>query len=778
MGPRAIRRAAAVSALCLGVACGEESPSTSPSAEPLPGAVAPDAPGAPVDVGSAVCGECHPEQFERWHGSDHDLAMQVPGPDSVLGDFEDAEYTHFGSTTRFRRGDGRWLVETEGADGKPAEFEVAYTFGVDPLQQYLIAFPDGRLQALSVAWDARPAAEGGQRWFHLYPDEPIGHDDPLHWTRPAHNWNGNCAECHSTRVRKHYDPDTDRFATTWDALDVSCEACHGPGSRHAELARAGGLEGAEFAGLVVSLSEAGTWERAPDAPIAQRVPARVGHMEVETCARCHSRRALLSEDYVYGAPLLDTHRLALLEEGLYFADGQIQDEVYVYGSFLQSRMFAAGVTCSDCHDPHSLALRAEGDALCGRCHSPARYAVESHHHHPTDSDGARCVACHMPSRTYMVIDPRRDHGFRVPRPDLSVELGTPNACNGCHGDRGSAWAAEQVTAWRGDRSAPAAHFARAFDAGRRALPGAEAALCEVARDMQQPAIVRATAIRLLAPEPGSRPIVRAALGDPDPLVRLAAVETSQALDLAQQIEWLVPLLGDPVRAVRIEAAKALAGVPPERLPPRDRRRLEKGVAEYTRVQLTSADRPEANVNLGLLHLSRGEIEQARAAYERSTEIEPAFLPAWVNLADLYRMTGRDDLAEGVLWRALEVAPDSPDLLHALGLVRVRQRRLAEALELLRRAAEVAPERARYAYVYGVALHSEGRSAEAVEVLGAAHERHPADRQILLALATISRDRGDARAALGYARKLEALAPGDPQVRGLVAQLEAGQNDGR
>jgi tetratricopeptide (TPR) repeat protein len=372
----------------------------------------------------------------------------------------------------------------------------------------------------------------------------------------------------------------------------------------------------------------------------------------------------------------------------------------------------------------------------------------------------------------MVVDPRRDHAFRVPRPDLSVDLGTPNACDGCHADRGSAWAAEQVIAWRGEPGLPAGHFARALDAARRGLPSAEAALVEVASDVEQPPIVRATAIRLLAPEPESRFVVRAALRDPDPLVRLAAVETTQALDPAQQLEWLVPLLADPVRAVRIEAAKALAGAPPERLPPRDRRLLEKGLAEYTRAQLASADRPEANVNLGLLHLSRGEVEQARASYERSTQLEPAFLPAWVNLADLYRMTGREDLADGVLWHALDVAPESPDLLHALGLVRVRQKRLTEALELLRQAAEGAPERGRYAYVYGVALHSEGRSAEAIEVLDAAHERHPADRQILLALATVSRDAGDLPAGLRYARTLQALSPADSQVSALVSQLEA------
>jgi predicted CXXCH cytochrome family protein len=477
---------------------------------------------------------------------------------------------------------------------------------------------------------------------------------------------------------------------------------------------------------------------------------------------------------------MDTHRPSLLDETLYFADGQIQDEVYVYGSFVQSRMFAAGVTCSDCHEPHSLGLRADGDALCGTCHRAERYADAAHHHHPLDSAAARCVACHMPARTYMGVDPRRDHGFRVPRPDLSLALGTPNTCATCHADRAANWAAAQLATWRGAAGGPSPHFAAALAAGRRGLPGAAQALAAVARDPDEPAIVRATAIRELAQNPSleTGAIVRVALRDPDPLVRLAAAETAQALEPSRQLEWLAPLLDDPVRAVRIEAATGLLGVPNERLSARDRRRLERGLAEYERAQLVSADRPEANVNLGLLHLSRGDVEAARAAYERSIALEPAFLPAWVNLADLYRTTGRDDLADATLWRALEIAPGEPDLLHGLGLVRVRQKRTLEALELLRQAAEGAPERARYAYVYGVALHSEARSAEALELLDAARRRHPGDREILLALATISRDAGDLSAALDYARALRDLSPADSETRALVSQLEAQLGENR
>ncbi|MEE9608831.1 MAG: tetratricopeptide repeat protein, partial [Myxococcota bacterium] len=638
-----------------------------------------------------------------------------------------------------------------------------------PLQQYLIAFPDGRLQALGIAWDARPAAAGGQRWFSLYPQR-VEPGDPLHWTGIAQTWNRMCAECHSTQLRKGYDVAADRYETRWEALDVSCEACHGPGSAHVAWADQGGDPDA---GLAVKLGEAGAWQIPAAADTARRTPTRATRTEVETCARCHARRALLSEDYVHGSPLLDTHRPALLEEGLYHADGQILDEVYVYGSFLQSRMYAAGVSCSDCHEPHALTLRAEGNALCGQCHRAERYDAAAHHHHAAESAGARCVACHMPARVYMGVDARRDHGFRVPRPDLSSVLGTPNACDGCHADRSGGWAAVTVSEWRGGR-APAPHFAEVLHAGRRGLPGANAALVSLGENPEVPAIVRATALALLAPPMTSAALdaLRSALRDSDPLVRLAAVEAVEALPLEARAQWLPPLLGDPLRGVRIAAARALAALPAERLEPGDARALAAALAEYRDAQRTNADGPEAHLSLGALHTAQGDLDAARAAYEQALRLDPSFLPSYVNLADLHRMAGRDELAEQLLWRALDVGgPETPDVHHAFGLLRVRQERFDEALELLRLAAEGNPRRARYAYVYGVALHSQGRTQQALEVLERAHARRPGDPELLLGLATIRRDAGDRAGALRHARALLELAPEDPAARALVGELD-------
>jgi cytochrome c553 len=362
--------------------------------------------------------------------------MQPASGETVLGDFDNASLNQFGVTSSFYMKDGKFMVRTEGTDGKLQDYEIKYTFGVEPLQQYLIDFPGGRMQALSLAWDSRTKERGGQRWFHLYPDEKINHDDELHWTQPSQNWNSMCAECHSTRLEKNYDPLNKAFDTCWSEIDVSCEACHGPGSEHVSWAEQKPgwkkLEASKGLSILLDERKGVHWKIDTKTGNATRSEARNSNNEIEMCARCHARRSPISDGYVHGEPLLDHYLPRLLDEGMYHADGQIDDEVYVYGSFVQSKMFHAGVTCSDCHEPHSLKLRAPGNGVCLQCHTAKKYDAESHYFHKLGSTGASCAECHMPPKKFMVIDPRHDHSIRIPRPDLSVELGTPNACNNCH----------------------------------------------------------------------------------------------------------------------------------------------------------------------------------------------------------------------------------------------------------------------------------------------------------------------------------------------------------
>jgi len=408
---------------------------------------------SPQYVGRTVCADSHAEQAVQWAGSHHDLAMQPANKETVLADFDNAGLTHFGVTSSFFRKDGAFMVRTEGADGTLHDYPIKYTFGVEPLQQYLVEFPGGRLQALSLAWDTRSKVQGGQRWFHLYPDQKIAHDDELHWTKPSQNWNSMCAECHSTYLQKNYDPATQTFSTTWSEIDVSCEACHGSGAEHVAWAerKPGWEKYASGKGLAITLDERRNvvWSMDAETGNAIRSQARTGDKEIGMCARCHARRSPISRNYVHGEPFMDHYLPRLLDDGMYFADGQIDDEVYVYGSFLQSRMYHAGVTCSDCHEPYSLALRAPGNGVCLQCHQAEKYNSEKHHFHEADSPGASCAECHMPPRTYMVVDPRHDHSMRIPRPDISVKLETPNACTNCHASQSGEWAAEQVRKWYG-----------------------------------------------------------------------------------------------------------------------------------------------------------------------------------------------------------------------------------------------------------------------------------------------------------------------------------------
>lgn len=729
----------------------------------------------PVYVGRESCAACHLEQTKLWQGSHHDLAMQLATDDTVLGDFSGTEYTYGDVTSTFYRREGRFYVRTDGPDGRLHDYPIAYTFGVEPLQQYLIEFPGGRYQALGVAWDTRPAVQGGQRWFHLYPEEDIDHQDILHWTGPFQNWNHQCADCHSTNVSKAYDLARDRFETGFSEIDVSCEACHGPASQHlvwAQAAARGEISNSQTGnGLVVHLTkeDAGAWSF-EGAVTAQRRQPSAANPEIETCGRCHSRRGQL-QDYRPGGPLADFYQVALLDEGLYYPDGQILDEVYVYGSFLQSRMHQQGVTCQNCHDAHSGKLLFSGNELCNQCHLADTFDTPQHHFHES-GQGSNCVDCHMPARNYMVVDPRRDHSFRVPRPDLSIQLGTPNACNGCHVDQTAEWAAERVVHWYGQDRPGGLGYGPALNAGREGEIDAERQLIALAEDREVPAIVRATAFSLLGRylSPLVLSVLPRGLREDDPLVRLAALRSLDGASTRQRASLGLPLLDDPVRSVRQEAGRLLADLPADLITSDQLRRLDAALSEYRSAQMFNADRPEAHLNLGLLHTRRGELQEAETEYKIALRLMPSFVSAYVNLADLYRLQGRDAEGEPLLRRALQVEPDNGDIHHALGLLLVRLQRSDQAVASLAQAFLLRPDLPRYGYVYGVALHSTGDTGQALDILLTSHQNHPRDRDLIFALATINRDLGRLGEARRFAGKLVELAPQDVSARRLLDSL--------
>ncbi|WP_108681584.1 tetratricopeptide repeat protein [Methyloceanibacter sp. wino2] len=726
-------------------------------------------------VGTETCIGCHQEVGTLWQPSQHAHAMAHATVDTVLGDFSGTTFDYYGTTSWFFKKDGKFFVETDGPDGILDTFEVKYTFGLDPLQQYLIEFPDGRVQALTIAWDSRPAAEGGQRWFHLYPDEKIGHDDPLHWTKLNQNWNFMCAECHSTGVAKNYDPKTKRYHTTWKEITVGCEACHGEGSAHVVWAEEGAKASADdnALGLLVRFDERKgvSWSLDPKTKQPKRsAPPMSVRKEVEMCGRCHARRGILSEAFVPGHPLADSHQVALISRGLFQADGQMLDEVYNYSQFKQSKMFAAGVTCSDCHDPHSARLRAPAAEVCTQCHAGS-YAEPSHTHHQ-GADAPNCISCHMPAREFMVIDTRHDHSFRVPRPDLSVILGVDNACTDCHTDKTAAWAAKSIEDWYGPERKGYQNFGPAFHAAWTSAPDAAALLAAVAEDDAVPAFVRASAVEELTAYPSERTgdVVRKGLSDPDPLVRLAALDHLETASGEQLWPLIAPLLDDPVRGVRGGAGFLLAGTPEPNLSEADRTRLEKAEKEFVAAQMLNADRPESQSLLARYYIRKGELDKAESAYKTALDLSPHFTPGAVNLADLYRAQGRDEEGIAVLREALRLSPNDGGLHHALGLALVRQKMSDEAIAELARAAELEPDRVRYTYVYAVGLNSIGKRAEAIAALKSGLERHPQNADVLTALVNYSRAEGDLKGALVYAQRLAKADPANPEVKSLVEAL--------
>jgi tetratricopeptide (TPR) repeat protein len=708
--------------------------------------------------------------------------MQATNDSTVLGNFNGAQFTNDGVTSSFFKKGDKFYVHTDGPEGKTQDFELPYTFGVSPLQQYLVPFPNGRMQSFVVAWDSRSKDHDGQHWFHLYPDQKITSADPLHWTGRNQTWNYMCADCHSTNLRKNFDLGKDSYATTWSDINVSCETCHGPGSNHVAWARSrkkGSYKPSDgTTGLVVDLRPAsGSWASLePDTGTMHWKGETRSRNQVETCAACHSRRHPIVNNPRPGPAFLDTFVPSLLEEGVYYPDGQILEEDYEWGSFVQSKMYHESVTCSDCHDPHTAKLAPVSlNAVCGKCHSLQKFGSEEHHHHKAESAGALCVNCHMPTKTYMVVDVRRDHSFRVPRPDFSVAYGTPNACIQCHKDKSNTWAADAIVMWYGPNRRQEPQFVAAIDAGRRGLTNAEKALTALIADPAKPGIARATALSLLPAylTPAALPAVQTALGDNDALVRSHAVRSLEALSPQERVRLAAPLLTDPVRSVRIEAARLLAGTPPDLLQDAQRTALDRAITELIASEMASAERPESHMNLALLFAQMGRSNEAESELQTALRLDPKFVPAMVNLADLYRTQQRDEEGQKWLEKAIAVEPNAAEPVYALGLLKIRQKRYQDALVLLAKAASLQPNNAQYSYVYAVALNSSGHADGAITVLEQAHQKRPADRQVLEALVAFERDLGNLPAAITYAQQLVQLVPDDPSAKAMLAQLQQG-----
>ncbi|MND69046.1 Beta-barrel assembly-enhancing protease [compost metagenome] len=725
-----------------------------PRTEPPP----PQAVAQPASmVQEGQCAGCHVQQARDWQGSHHQLAMQEASEASVLGDFDDASFKDDKETTRFFRKDGGFWVNTPGADGKAADFRVAYAFGVAPLQQYLIEVPGGRLQALGLAWDVEKRA-----WFHLYPGQGVDFKDPLHWSRPQQNANFMCVECHTTGFKRNYDPANDRFASQWNSLGVGCQACHGPASKHLEWA-ANGRE-ATNAGFALDLARADALT------------------EVESCARCHSRRAPLGDGYHSDRRLMDDYLPSALTRELYELDGKIKEEVFEYGAFSQSKMFAKGVRCSNCHNPHSTALKAPGNGVCLQCHNPAgkpsvegidgkglkakNYDAPEHHHHVQGQAGAQCVDCHMPGKFFMVNDYRHDHGFTLPNPARALRLGTADACLGCHQDQPGDKVAEQFRLWYGETKPAAPRYDESLWLIRNGMPGASRALFQQLESKDLPAIRRATLLAELPAYPSERALKAAArdLANPAPQVREAAIKAVAALvPPEQRRNLLAPLLSDPLRAVRIAAAFELLGMRATGLGNYEKS-WDKAIEEYEAVQLSLQERAEANLNLAMLYQANGRSAMVEPHLRAALQRDPAFLPALVSLVQWLDGNFRWEEGRALLDQGLKEHPQSGLLQHANGLMLVRKGDLPAALKAFAEAVRLEPQNSQYDYVYAVALHDSGQLEEASHRLEELLERDPANRQARLALIGYWREAGQIQKVQALLAELEQQNPDDPVLR--------------
>ena len=704
-----------------------------------------DLPMAQQYLGDQTCKNCHEQEFQSWRDSHHDLAMQEVSDKTVLGDFNNITFTSNEVTSKFFKKDGKFYVNTEGGEGTFQDFEIQYTFGVEPLQQYLIAFPGGRLQTLLIAWDTKE-----QKWFDLMPAERLKTDDWLHWTKGSMTWNTMCADCHSTYLEKNYDETTDSYDTKWAIIDVSCEACHGPGTKHLEYVNSGPFKNGQkvkdsFLSLTSSLNN---------------------KEQVEECGRCHARRGPQTNVFDHTGNLMDNYLTETLRPGLYHADGQILDEVYVYGSFTQSKMYHNNVYCTSCHDPHSLKLKFDGNALCTQCHESNKYDVEEHHFHKIDTEGAACINCHMPGKFYMVNDFRRDHSFRIPRPDMSVQYDTPNACNQCHDDKNAEWAADAVNTWYGPRRRP--HFSPALAAAQTGNLYALPSLINMVGDTSVPAIAQATALNVLSEvrtqETNQKVIT--SIKSSNPLIRYSAMNALEYFSAEDRLRYISPLLKDSILAIRTNAIYILADVDESLYQGELNEAFQKAKIEFQNLLKVQADFPAGQVMRGQYYQKTGDKEKAEIAYLDAIRQDPYLPQPYFNLANLYYSNGNLQGAKEQFEKVIELDPNAGDTYYSLGLLLAEMEDLEGSEVNLGKAAKLTGDPNHY-YNWALTLQNLDRPKETENAYKIALQINPDSERFLYALAIFYIQQSRKQEAQAVVMKLLQINPQNKDYQNLL-----------
>ena len=722
-------------------------------------------------VGGKECISCHQREYNLWKGSDHDNAMDYANDSTVLGNFNNAAVRFRGIESKFYKRDGKFYVYTEGIDGKMMEFKVAYTFGVRPLQQYLIPFDKGRYQCLPIAWDTE-----NKKWFDMagmvYTPDELKPDSWLYWTNQAQNWNGVCAECHSTKLVKNYDIEKDSFNTTWSDIDVNCEACHGPGSRHIEWANLpeGSRDSDKEMGLVVQTS--GTTSK----------------QYIEACAPCHSRRTSLSDNDHRSNEYYNNYRPVLITPPLYYADGKILEEDYVFGSFTQSKMYMNDVKCGDCHDSHSLKLKFDGNALCTQCHRAEEYDNYKHHFHKYTNEkgetvidkfgnkqpvgsGTLCKNCHMPGKYYMGIDFRWDHSLRIPRPDISEKYGIPNACNDCHADKSYKWAEGYIKRFYGEQKKTG--YPEILAAAVNHESGEDTALIKLIKNDLYPEIVRATGLQYLAGYENDKAdsVIVEMLNNPEPIIRETAVNVLRTNEPDKLVALLVPLLNDPVKIVRTAAAYRLSIVKKENLTEIQHKNYNRVIGEYLNSLKYTADFPTGKFNLGNYYSNTGDYQKAEKFYNNAIKSDSLIYEAKVNLAMLYYNHGELNKAKNLFLNIAEHNTGFKGSYYYLGLLTAEQKKYKEAAGYLEKAAKQKNPNPRVYYNLGLVYQYLKEQKKAEEILLKGYSKMPENFDMIYALSDFYFKSGNKKKALLYANEIRKKFPDNPLGKQLIEFIQ-------
>ena len=701
-------------------------------------------------LGDDSCKKCHEDQFNEWKGSHHDKAMQLANRHTILAPFKGEKFTSQGVNSHFFNKGKEFYVNTEGPDGKYHDYKIVYTFGISPLQQYIVKFAKGRYQCLRTAWDTKK-----NKWFDLYPDFKVVHSEWLHWSRGGLNWNTMCSDCHSTNVRKNYAPNTNGYNTKFALINVSCEACHGPGKQH--------VSDADRLGQDYKASG-----------IMQMTPNTKPKELVDQCARCHMRREQISELFNFEGTMLDHYFPQLITAGVYHPDGQILDEDYVYGSFVQSKMYYNGVTCTDCHNPHSLKLKFKGNTLCAQCHIPKKYDTPEHHFHTTGTEGAKCINCHMPGKFYMGNDFRRDHSFRIPRPDLSLKYDTPNACVQCHKDKDNEWAWKSFKERYGLPDYQ--HFSELLAPGIRGEPNGKKSLLTLIKDTTQPEIARASAIRAfgnyIAPDDIADLLLF--VNDLSPLVRASTIDLLGEIDNTDYVSYLMPLLKDKKRAVRVKAFFAISRLTEHRIPAPYKEVYEKVKKEFFTSLDVALDFSGGRAKMATYYLRKGNTEKGIENLEKALEIDNLNNLMRMNLANLYYNNGELGKAELAFRTVIEQEPEYGPTYYSLGLLLAEIGKIDYAIQQFENTITHMPLNIRAYYNLSLLYDKKSNIKKAKETILKGLQIAPENEDLLYTMTYLYSKNGEIKKAKAYALKLTKIFPQNQRYLRLLQQLPAAE----